>query len=307
MKILITGGAGYLGSVLSGKLEGHDVTIFDKLMYREPSKGINYYIGDIRNKDAVLDVVKGHDVVIHLAAIVGDEACALNKQVSNDINYNAMNNIIEACNAHGARLLYASSCSVYGANTDHLHEGSYLNPLSLYAINKMQAEELIVRDCKYYLIFRMGTLFGASPRMRLDLVINLLTARAVHEGWFTIHGGEQWRPFLHVEDAADAFINACSSDKIGIYNIASFNEKLIDVGKNIIEITGGELNIDKTVSDKRDYKVSWDKAEKDLYFDPKVDFRASIENMMSVVENINRRNPVYYNHDWLAMKRIDIV
>jgi nucleoside-diphosphate-sugar epimerase/CBS domain-containing protein len=288
-KVLLIGGAGYLGSVLARKLLdcGYKVKVFDNLTYGDEGiKGLyqnndfEFLKGDIRNLSELVEAIRGVDAVIHLAAIVGDPACAKEPRKTLEINYLATKNIVEVCKYFQVnRLVFASTCSVYGqsVNTNEkLDERSILNPVSLYAETKIKCEQSIlnsVEDNFSPTIIRMATLYGYSPNMRFDLAVNFLTAKALFDKKITIFGGNQWRPWLHLDDASLAFI-FCLKAPIGkirgeIFNVLSENYKVIKIGKIIKSICpDSEIYIDKKISDKRDYNVSCNKIIRVLGYKP---------------------------------------
>ena len=221
-KVLVVGGAGYLGSVLCRKLLDMDyrVRVLDNLIFGDhgitelyPHPKFEFINGDMRNIQTVMNAVKGTDAVIHLAAIVGDPASALDPQETIEVNYLGTRLLAEICRySQVNRFIFASTCSVYGASINpntKINEKSQLNPVSLYAEMKLKSEQGILELADENFsptILRMATLYGLSPRMRFDLVVNLLTAKAGSDKKITIFGGDQWRPLLHVKDAADAYI-----------------------------------------------------------------------------------------------------
>ena len=274
-KILIVGGTGYLGSVLSKILidKGYQVRVLDNLMYGPSAlkeyityENFEFIYGDVRNIEDIVRAINGVDAVIHLAAIVGDPASSLNPQETIESNYFATKALAEACKyAQINRFIFASTCSVYGAsNTSReLTETSKINPVSLYADMKLKSEQGImeISDGNFSpTIFRMGTLFGRSQRMRFDLVVNLLTAKAIYDKKITIFGGEQYRAFCHVYDAARAYVSCLELpiSVVGnqIFNIVSQNETILDVGKKIANYTNAEIVVDKDNTDNRNYAVS---------------------------------------------------
>ncbi len=217
-KVLIIGGAGFLGSVLCRKLldKKYKVKVLDNLIYGDEGirnlyqdENFEFLEGDVRNISDVVKAVKGVDAVIHLAAIVGDLASSLDTEKTIEINYLSVKTAAEVCKFNQInKFLFASSCSLYGASRnlgERLEESSPLNPVSLYAQTKFISERGIasLADENFSpTIFRFATLYGVSPRMRFDLVINLLTAKALQDRKITIFGGKQWRPNLSVSDAS---------------------------------------------------------------------------------------------------------
>ena len=178
-KVFITGGAGYIGTALIPKLlsEGHQVTVFDMLLHGGNqlvpffrNRNFNFIRGDIRNFESLKKAVEGHDIVIHLAAIVGFPACRMNPEMAKDVNVQGTINLIEACSPDQP-ILYGSTGSNYGVVTDICTEETPLNPLSLYGETKTEAE-LLLMERGNVVAYRFATAFGASPRMRLDLLVN---------------------------------------------------------------------------------------------------------------------------------------
>ena len=267
MRVLITGGGGYVGSVLSKKLleKNFQVRVLDNFLYgKEPlqefEKNNNFEIvqADIRNLISTIKSMQNVDAVIHLASIVGMPASSIEPRTSEEINYLATKNIAELCDLHNiGTYIFASTCSVYGYQPDTLiTEKSPLEPLDFYARQKYYSERAIGWLNRSPTILRFGTLFGLSPRMRFDLVINLFIAQAIIEGKITVHGGDQYRPFLHVDDAAESLVFALETDLTGTYNVIQENLTIMDAAKRISKLTGCEIAISNTDEDKRDYKVS---------------------------------------------------
>ena len=204
MNILVVGGAGYVGGGIVDKLKkNHNVTVYDSLIYEESyRKDVDFVYGDIREQKKLLPLLDKCDAVIWLAALVGDGACAINPELTFEINSDSVKFLAENFNK---RIVFLSTCSVYGAQEGLLDETSTINPLSEYASSKVQAEDYL-KDSNA-IIFRLGTLFGISDefsRIRLDLVVNILVTKALTEGKLTVFGGDQWRPLLHVIDVANA-------------------------------------------------------------------------------------------------------
>jgi len=297
-KVLVIGGAGYLGSVLCRKLlnERYKVRVLDNLTYGDEGikelysdKNFDFLKGDIRNISDVVEAVKDIDAVIHLAAIVGDPACASDSKKTLEINYLATKNITEICKYFQInRFIFASTCSIYGASLSpnkKLTEESSLNPISLYAETKIKCEQSILEATDENFsptIFRMATLYGFSPLMRFDLVVNLLTAKAIFDKKITIFGGSQWRPWLHISDAANSYLLCLKKpiEKIKgeIFNVLSENYKIIEIGKIIKSLfKDAKLEINSKITDCRDYNVSFDKISKSLGFRPKIKIKEGIK------------------------------
>jgi nucleoside-diphosphate-sugar epimerase len=276
MRVLITGGLGYLGSVLAEELvnKGFNVTIVDIELYRNflpdyLNDKISFVKKDVRSN--ISEYIQQSDVIIHLAAIVGDAACDLIKEDAVDININGTKNIGKLCKEFNKKLIYTSTCSVYGSNSKMLKEDSEVKPLSIYALSKLAAENILEKIGGKFTIFRLATLFGYSYRMRFDLVVNTFIEKSIKDGEITVFGGDQWRPFLHVRDAAEALIKCIEKNYFEgeIFNLNSINIKIIDLAKEIQKILKCEIKIINDIKDPRNYRVNTDKAKNVLGFNPK--------------------------------------
>lgn len=318
-KVLVIGGAGYIGSVLVRRLmdSGYKVRVLDILLYGDESiKGLysednfEFIYGDCRNTQDVIQGLEGVDAVVHLGEIVGDLACSLNPDFTIQVNYMATKTLAELCCHYGIqRFVFSSSCSVYGINDSELNETSELNPISLYARCKVESEKAIlsIKDSYFSpVVLRLATVYGFSYRPRFDLVINLLTAKAVTEKKIEIHGGQQWRPFVATVDVADAIISALRADDDSvsreIFNVGSDNQnyQLSEVGKLIKQVVP-DVNIEvKTdVSDRRNYKVRFSKIKNSLGFTCKrkvLDEVIRIKDFISKSEGINIKDPKFSNY-----------
>jgi nucleoside-diphosphate-sugar epimerase len=293
-KVLVVGGAGYLGGPIVDILlqSNHDVKVFDNLTYEDSYlKDVDFYFGDINKFDSLKNLLNWADVVIWLAALVGDPACALNPKLTMETNTDSIKSLVT--NFSG-QILFPSTCSVYGANDDLLTETSQLNPLSIYAESKIQAEQIFKESGLPVIIFRLGTLFGKGDnfsRIRADLVLNTLTIRAAIEKTMTVFGGNQYRPMLHVKDAADAFCNAVDQDAFGVYNLHSENVSILEIANRIQAIIKDSvLEISDThFQDSRNYRVSSDLAVQRLSFSPKRKLEAGISEILDLV--VSKRIP----------------
>ena len=179
-KILIAGGCGYVGGYLTDFLtrNGYDVTVYDYLLYEERFlKEVKFIYGDVRDTEKLSKIINNYDIVIWLAGIVGDGACAVNPELTISVNVDSVKWLVD--NFKG-KIIFPSTCSVYGVNNDLIDESAIPSPLSLYASTKLEAEKYIIEHCNDYLIFRLGTLFGLGDnhsRLRLDLVVNILSLK----------------------------------------------------------------------------------------------------------------------------------
>jgi nucleoside-diphosphate-sugar epimerase len=234
-------------------------------------------VGDFRTIETMVRAIRGMDAVIHLGAIVGDPACALDADFTLSVNTQAVRTIREICGGYGVRrFLFASTCSVYGAQEHTIDEHSPLAPVSLYAQSKIDAEEAILEMQNEEFqptILRLATAFGLSYRMRFDLVVNLLTAQAVRKGQITIFNGEQWRPFIHVNDIARAFLTCLQAplDRVAgqIFNAGddSSNLTLRELGLLIARLVPGtQVREEQNSADKRSYRVDFSKIREELGF-----------------------------------------
>lgn len=271
--MLLTGGSGYLGSLLTRRLlkKGYDVRILDNFLFGRDSVSavagdshLELVPGDVRDLAAVSRSLKGADVVIHLASIVGTQSSELDPKASIEINYLATRSLADLCKLYKIRqFVFASTCSVYGAQPDRLiTEGSEVNPLDSYGQSKYESERAILQAYDYPTILRLGTLFGASHRMRFDLAINLFLAQALNGERLTVFGGTQWRPFLHAADAADAFAFAVDKGMEGTYNVIWKNLTIRQAAKEVAKNVPAKISLSKDIVDKRDYRVSGAKAAK---------------------------------------------
>lgn len=308
MRILITGGAGYLGSILSRKLleKGYQVRVMDGMWYGNESiiecmKNENFELvnGDIRNLISTVRAMKDVDAVIHLASIVGMPASNIEPRTSEEVNYLATKNIAELCQLHGIETyIFASTCSVYGSQPDEfITEKSPVSPLDYYAKQKFLSERAISWLNRAPTILRFGTLFGISPRMRFDLVINLFAAQALTEDKITVFGGSQFRPFLHVDDAAESLMFALENNLTGTYNVISENLTIMQAAERISKITGCEIQISNENEDLRNYKVSGDKIGK-MGFLPKKKIEDAVEEIKNALDSgkITKYDDIKYSN-----------
>lgn len=307
MKVLIVGGAGYIGGALTDILlkTKHELRVYDALLYEESYlKDVPFVYGDIRDRKKLKEQLKWADAVVWLAALVGDGACAINPEVSIELNQDSVKWLAD--NFSG-RIVFMSTCSVYGEHDMVLDETAPTNPLSVYASTKLAAEDHL--KGKNAITFRLGTIFGLGDsfaRIRLDLVLNTLTTRAIVDGKFKVFGGEQWRPLLHVRDAAQAIADNLETTHTGIYNLHYENVKIIDLANAVKRhIPDLEMEIvDIKFQDARNYKANSDKARKDFNFKPRLTAEDGIEEVKELItghriKDVN--NPRYSNQSFLTM------
>ena len=305
--VLVIGGGGYIGSVLVRQLlfKGYHVKVLDNFLYGrkslsniENNKNLKIIEGDTRHIEVVADATSDVDAVIHLAELVGDPLCDINPKVTQDINYLATKLIASVCKHYQInRFVYTSSCSVYGAseNEELLNEESPLNPQSLYARMKIESENALLdmADGNFSpTILRLGTVFGYSTRPRFDLVVNLLTAKAIKEGQITIFGGDQWRPNVHLLDVAQAIINTLESplNKVAgeIFNVGSndLNLTINSIGEKIKDQLPDAKVIKKEKDgDKRNYKVDFSKITNTLKFNTTMKVEDGIKEIIDAFQS----------------------
>ena len=292
MNILVVGGAGYVGGGIVDNLkDNHHVTVYDSLIYEESfRKDVDFVYGDVRDHEKLKKLLDKNDAVIWLAALVGDGACAINPELTFEINAESVRFLAQNFKK---RIVFLSTCSVYGAQEGLLDETSTINPLSEYASSKVQAEEYL-QDSNA-IIFRLGTLFGISDefsRIRLDLVVNILVTKALTEGKLTVFGGEQWRPLLHVNDVANAIEQTIDSETNGIFNLHYKNFKIIDIAEAIVNKVDSAI-IETTpmkFQDARNYQVSSEKLLSETGFKAEIDLNTGINEIYDLIANNRIKN-----------------
>ncbi len=317
--VAVTGGAGYIGSLLVRRLlgRGYQVRVIDNLLYGDGAiravyghPNLTMVVTDFRRHEGLAQAFVGVDAVAHLGAIVGDPACAIDDEFTLSTNLDATRLVAGICRALGVpRLVFASTCSVYGASDEILDEESALHPVSLYARSKIAAEETLLgaADTRTApVVLRFATAYGASPRPRFDLAVNVLTARAVAEGRATIFGGEQWRPFVHVDDIARAILAALEAPlgRVGwrVFNVGAGeqNHRLAELGDMIrAAVPTATIVTDPQILDPRNYHVRFDRIRAGLGFTPVHTLPAGIAELAGIVADgaIGRwTDPRYDNH-----------
>ena len=304
MKVLNVGGAGYVGGGIVDLLsKENEVTVYDSLIYENSyRKNVDFIFGDIRDYKKINNILDQYDAVIWLAALVGDGACAINPALTHEINSETVKNL--AKNFKG-KIVFLSTCSVYGAQEGILDESSEVNPLSEYASSKLIAEKYLADSDS--IIFRLGTLFGIGDkfsRIRLDLVVNILTTKAYIDKKMSVFGGEQWRPLLHVKDVANAIAHTLDTQTNGVFNLHYKNFKIIEIA-NEIKNKISDVEIETTplpFQDARNYQVSSDKLKDATGFQATVDLTQGINEMYELISS-NRikdiNDPRYSNQNFL--------
>ena len=264
MKVLITGGAGYLGSVIVGKLlnAGDEVVVLDKLLFNQTSllqytsnPNFKFIYGDVRNESLLEKLCKEADAIIPLAAIVGFPACAADPQLAKEINFKQIVNIVRF--SKGKKILYPNTNSGYGIAEGQTEctEESPLTPISVYGQTKCDAENFL-RTSTDAITFRLATVFGVSPRMRTDLLVNDFTYKAITDKYIVVFERNFKRNFIHVEDVASAFL-------FMLYGYDFYKGEVFNVGLSSANLSKQEL-LEKIQSHVKDFAVSYN----DYYEDP---------------------------------------
>jgi len=314
-RVLVTGGAGYVGCVLVSKLikQEYPVRVLDSMIFG--SGGLNLVKdkceiieGDIRNKKSLEDSLKGVGSVIHLAAISNDPCSELNPDTTKQVNFEATKNLVAIAKNFGVkRFIYASSSSVYGIRDEpNVTEDLELRPLTIYSQTKAWSEEVIRanNDANFTTVnFRPATVCGYSPRMRLDLTVNILTDHAINRGRITVFGGSQKRPNIHMEDVTDSYIELLKAPKEKVagdtFNFGYENHTILEIAHMVKKIIGKNVAIDiKETEDLRSYHISSEKIGKKLGIYPKKTIEEAISGLKYAFENgliPNPENAIYRN------------
>jgi nucleoside-diphosphate-sugar epimerase len=306
-KVLITGGAGYLGSTLAEYLliNGYEVTILDNLMYKQLSvlhlfkrDKFKFIKGDVRNTTLLQKLVSQHDVIIPLAAIVGMPACRDNPQLAIDVNFLHIKNIVEVLR-DDQKLIIPNTNSQYGSSPDIITEESPFKPLSLYAETKCNAEACVLKNGNG-VVLRLATVFGVSARMRQDLLVNDFTYKAVTDGYLVLFEGHFKRNYIHVQDIARTFqfmIENYEQCRGEVYNVglSSANLSKLELAETIkkyipkLVIKQDEFSKD---FDQRNYIVSNEKLES-LGWSPKYDIDYGVKQLIEsyqLITTVNNTN-----------------
>ena len=283
-KILITGGAGYVGAVLTPYLlnKGHKITVIDLMIYGEKvlDKNPNLRIikGDIRDTSLLERELPNHDIVIHLACISNDPSFELNPKLGRSINLDAFTPLVEIAKKNLVkRFIYASTSSVYGIKKEiDVDETMSLEPLTDYSKYKVDCEVILkkyISEDFTPIIIRPATVCGYSPRQRLDVVVNILTNLAYHKRSVSVFGGKQLRPNIHIEDMAKAYealIEAPKSKISGeIFNVGYENRSVFDLANTVKKVIGNDVSLKLSpTNDNRSYHISSKKIKRVLSFEP---------------------------------------
>ena len=315
MKLLITGGAGYVGSALVPKLLkiGHEITVLDLMIYGEnvleDHPRLKKIKGDIRQIDLLEKIIPSHDIVLHLACISNDPSFELNPTLGKSINFDAFEPLVKLSReSNVSRFIYASSSSVYGIKSEkNVTEDMVLEPLTDYSKFKAQCEVILNKYKSENFItttIRPSTVCGYAKRQRLDLVVNILTNHAYHKREIKVFGGSQLRPNIHINDMIDCYLNVidANKDKINgqIFNVGFKNQSVDELAEDVKEIIGEDIKIRKTeTDDNRSYHVSSEKIHSILGFKTKYTVKNAVRDLKnafetgSLIDTFNNEN--YFN------------
>ncbi len=301
LNIVVTGGMGYIGSILTELLlENHyHVEVIDTNQFNQSEqKGVSYHYLDLTSEfEKAISVLKTANVIVHLAAVVGEPACQKQPQKAFDINYLVTKKLAEFCKLHSIKLIFASTCSLYGNQEGILTEESPVRPIDFYGFTKQFAEkEVINNNPELNVALRMGSNYGVSKRQRFDLVLNKFTAQATNKESITVYGGKQKRPFIHVRDAARVFLWAIEKNLCGIYNVPHINMSISEGANEIAKLLNAPVSIIEQEDDQRNYQVSSEKIL-NTGFSFNGEFNESIKELSAdiMTHHVDYRDSVYYN------------
>ncbi len=314
MRVLVAGGAGYVGSRLVPALleAGYGVTVLDLYLYGEdvltPHRELKEIKGDIRNLQTVEQALEGCDHVIHLACISNDPSFELNPALGRSINFDAFEPFVRLAKRKKIkRFIYASSSSVYGVKqVANVTEEMSLEPLTDYSRYKALCEEVLLRyvDEEFVgTILRPATVCGYAPRQRLDVVVNILTNLAYHQGKIKIMGGDQMRPNIHVDDMVDAYLHVLKQPeekvKGEIFNVGYHNHTVREIGAIVASLIEGCQTEIVPTNDNRSYHVSSEKIARKLHFTPSRSIEDAVASLLKAFSQGKLPNALedkkYYN------------
>jgi nucleoside-diphosphate-sugar epimerase len=317
-RVFVTGGAGYVGAVLVPKLleAGHEVTVLDLFLYGDhvldavkDHPGLRLVRGDLRDQALLRQAVPGSDAVIHLACISNDPSFELDPELGRSINYDAFEPLVQIAADSGVkRFIYASSSSVYGIkDEDNVTESLPLEPLTDYSKYKALCEEILQRyqSADFTTVtVRPATVCGYSPRLRLDLTVNILTNHAVNRGRITVFGGTQRRPNIHIGDITDLYVDLLGRPTAQVagkvWNAGYENHKVGEIAQIVKGVVGKEVEIvTEPTDDLRSYHISSELIRRDLGFVPQHTIEEAVRNLVEAFGAGLIPNPMedirYYN------------
>lgn len=313
--VYVTGGGGYVGAVLVPKLlaAGHAVRVLDLFIYGEEvlpkHPNLQTIKGDLRDQALLRQTISGSDMVIHLACISNDPSFELNPDLGKSINFDAFEPLVKISRDNGVkRFIYASSSSVYGVKEEeNVTEALSLEPLTDYSRYKAMCELVLGRyqSPQFTTVtIRPATVCGYSPRLRLDLSVNILTNHAINKNRITVFGGDQWRPNIHIEDICDLYVNLLEqpSERIAgkIWNAGYQNLTIRNIAETVRKVVGKQVEIvTESTNDNRSYRVTSKKIERELGFAPRHTVEDAVQNLKVAFEAGKVPNPLtdirYFN------------
>jgi len=310
-RILLVGGAGYIGGATYDLLikKGYDVTIFDNLIYETRFlKPCNFIYGDIRETEKLINISKEFNIIIWLAALVGDAACQVDVNFTHQINYLSVKSYLEKL-PDNKQFIFISTCSVYGAQNEVLNELSQTNPLSAYANTKLMAEQEVINFGG--MIFRLGTVYGKGDdhsRIRFDLVVNVLTLKSVINQEIYINGGDQWRPIISVNDVAGYIAEGCNNYCSDIFILSRENVLLKDLGIKVAKCVPNTKLVFNEIpfQDFRNYKVDNSKSLNFFKYKPQYSVEHEVGILMKIIKEkrvMNPNDPIYHNGSFLNLNK----
>jgi len=326
--VFVTGGAGYIGSVLVPKLlaKGYQVKVLDLYLYGEnvldavkDHPNLEQIKGDIRDRALLEKVIPSTDAIIHLACISNDPSFELDPELGRSINYDAFFTLVEVSKQCGVkRFIYASTSSVYGIKeVENVTEDLSLEPLTDYSKYKALCEEVLFKEQSpdfTTVVIRPATVCGYSPRLRLDLAVNILTNLAVNTGRITVFGGQQKRPNLHIEDMTDFYVQLLEQpDEMvagKIFNVGYENYRVSEIAEMVRKVVGKEgVEIVTTpTNDNRSYHISSEKVKRELGFEPRYSVEEAIKDLYDAFQDGKIPNPMdgirYYNIKTMLAKQL---
>ncbi len=326
--VLVTGGAGYVGCVLVPKLlaAGYRVKVLDLYLYGEEvldavkdNPNLKQIKGDIRDRALLEKVIPGTDALIHLACISNDPSFELDPELGKSINYDAFFDLVEVSKkCQVKRFIYASTSSVYGIKEEgNVTEDLPLEPLTDYSKYKALCEEVLLKEQQpdfTTVIIRPATVCGYSPRLRLDLIVNILTNLAVNTGRITVLGGQQKRPNIHIEDMTDLYVRLLElpDEMVGgkIFNAGYENYRLLEIAEMVQKVVGRERIEIATAptNDNRSYHISSEKIQRELGFEPKYTIEDAVKDLCDAFKAGKIPNPIddirYYNVKTMLAKQL---
>jgi nucleoside-diphosphate-sugar epimerase len=317
-KILVTGGAGYVGSRLVPKLlkAGYEVRVLDLYLYGDAvlaavrgNEKLSEVRGDLRDPVAVDHAMRDMDTVIHLACISNDPSFELNPDLGKSINYDCFPGLVRSAKEAGVtRFIYASSSSVYGVKQEeHVTENLSLEPLTDYSKFKAMCEEVLMDEREpgfETLILRPATVCGYAPRLRLDLSVNILTNHAVNNRVIRVFGGKQVRPNIHIEDMTDLYVQTLTypSEKIDgkIFNAGYYNQTIDDIAQTVRGVVGSDVSIKvEPTDDHRSYRINSDLIRRELGFEARRDIGVAVRDLCKAFDGglvpDSMTDPRYFN------------